>query len=130
MPASASHHRWICNKTPDDFLGSPHIMRYNGVRHEDEIMNCDITESIRKAAEVLRQAGAEEVYVFGSAATGEMDEYSDVDMAVAGLPAGVFFRAMGNASDALGRSLDLIDLDDGGLFVEYLMRKEKLHRVA
>ena len=93
-------------------------------------MSDKITESIRKAAEVLKAAGAKEVYVFGSAATGTMDEYSDVDMAVAGLPPEVFFRAMGNASDALGRSLDLIDLDDGGLFVEYLMRKEKLHRVA
>ncbi len=93
-------------------------------------MSDEISESIRKAAEVLKSFGAREVYVFGSAAAGTMDEYSDVDMAVAGLPAKVFFRAMGNASDALGRSLDLIDLDDGGLFVEYLMRKEKLHRVA
>ncbi len=93
-------------------------------------MSEEIVESIRKAAEVLKAAGAKEVYVFGSAAAGTMREDSDVDIAVSGLAPRIFFQAMGEASDALGRSLDLIDLDEGGLFVEYLKEKGKLHRVA
>ena len=93
-------------------------------------MSCDITESIRKAAEVLKAAGAKEVYVFGSAATGEMDEYSDVDMAVAGLPAEVFFRAMGEAGDVLHRQLDLISLDHDSPFTRYLKEEGELRRVG
>ncbi|HEX5410304.1 MAG TPA: nucleotidyltransferase domain-containing protein [Terriglobia bacterium] len=47
---------------------------------------------IEEAAAALKAAGAREVYVFGSAATGKMRENSDVDMAVSNLPAGVFFE--------------------------------------
>jgi len=52
------------------------------------------------------------VYVFGSAAAGEMDEYSDIDLAVAGLPPEAFFRAYARASEHLpGRETDLVNLD-------------------
>ena len=106
-------------------------MRYNGTGREVEIMSCDITESIRKAAEVLKAAGAKEVYVFGSAATGEMDEYSDVDMAVAGLPPEVFFRSWARAVRAFpGREMDLVNLDHKNPFVRFLMEEGELKRVG
>jgi predicted nucleotidyltransferase len=56
-------------------------------------MATELDKQIRLAAEVLRSFGATEVYVFGSAAEGTADAESDVDMAVMGLPAGVFYRA-------------------------------------
>ena len=93
-------------------------------------MTEELAERIKRAAEVLKAAGAKEVYVFGSAATGQMHEHSDVDLAVSGLPPEVFFDAMADASDVLPRQLDLLDLDEGGRFVEYLKRKGRLHRVA
>jgi len=92
-------------------------------------MTDEMKELIKKAAEVLREAGAREVYLFGSTATGTMREESDIDMAVRGLPPEVFFTAMGKAHSILGRQLDLIDLDEKNLFTEYLKKKGKLHLV-
>jgi len=93
-------------------------------------MDETLQERLRKAAAALKDAGAKEVYVFGSAARGELDEYSDVDLAVVGLPPGVLFHAMGMASDVLKRQVDLIRLDRPNPFTDYLKRKGKLIRVA
>ena len=93
-------------------------------------MDDTLRQRLKQAAEALKEAGAKEVYVFGSAARGELDEWSDVDLAVSGLPPEVFFAAMAKAHDILGRPLDLVDLDLPDLFTEYLTRKGKLVRVA
>ena len=77
-------------------------------------MKEELRTRIARAAAVLKEFGAREVYVFGSAATGAMRAESDVDLAVAGLPPEVFFKAMVQAADALGRetALDILDLDE------------------
>ena len=92
-------------------------------------MDNEIKKLIEKAAKVLKAAGAREVYVFGSAARGESGEHSDVDLAVSGLPPQVFFKAMGQAGDVLGRPLDLIDLDEETPFARYLKDEGELQLV-
>ncbi|MDP2983720.1 MAG: nucleotidyltransferase domain-containing protein [Candidatus Latescibacter sp.] len=84
---------------------------------------------ITRAAAALKSYGAIEVYIFGSLAEGTFTRDSDVDMAVSGLPPGVFFRALGHAHEILGRPVDLIDLDDGSLFSEYLKKEGLLLHV-
>jgi len=86
--------------------------------------------SIDKAASALKAVGAKEVYVFGSASKGQARPDSDVDLAVSGLPPEVFFRAMGVASRALGRQVDLVDLDEDNDFTRYLQDKGDLHIVG
>lgn len=49
-------------------------------------MTDDLRQRIERAAQVLKEHGAREVYLFGSAAKDTMREGSDVDLAVAGLP--------------------------------------------
>jgi predicted nucleotidyltransferase len=93
-------------------------------------MDTDLAPLIQKAAAALLAAGAREVYLFGSASKGKLRPASDVDMAVAGLPPKVFFRAMAAAHDALGRPLDLVDLDDDNDFTRYLKGKGELLRVG
>ncbi len=93
-------------------------------------MEGELRRRIAEAAAVLKAAGAREVYVFGSAVRGSLREKSDVDMAVSGLPPEVFFRAMAAATDALGRSLDLVDLDVENPFTHYLKSEGELQRVA
>ncbi len=89
-----------------------------------------ISEPIRCAAAELLNVGAREVYLFGSAARGEMHPGSDIDMAVSGLPPERFFRAMANAHGMLDCELDLVDLDEDTPFTEYLRKKGQLVRVA
>lgn len=86
---------------------------------------------IATATAVLKAAGAREVYVFGSAAGGtRLRPNSDVDLAVSGLPPEVFFRSMSDAEAVLGRSLDLIDLDEDTAFTRYLKSEGELRRVG
>ena len=92
-------------------------------------MTDELKELIRKAAIALKEAGAREVYLFGSAATGTLREESDIDMAVSGLPPEVFFKAMGRAGDILQRTLDLVDLDEDNPFTRYLKEEKELQRV-
>lgn len=93
-------------------------------------MTTELENRIRRAAEVLKGFGAKEVYLFGSAAEDAMDEYSDVDIAVAGLPPEVFFRAAGRAEDVLRRQLDLVCLDTDTPFTRYLKEEGELKRVG
>ena len=93
-------------------------------------MKKELDQLIEKAAAVLKEYGAHEVYLFGSAANGTISEYSDVDMAVSGLPPEKFFYAMSQAHHIIGHSLDLVDLDVESPFTNYLKKKGKLIRVA
>jgi predicted nucleotidyltransferase len=93
-------------------------------------MDTELGALIEKAAAALKAAVAREVYIFGSARKGKLRPGSDVDMAVSGLPPEVFFRAMAAAHDALGRPLDLVDLDDDNAFTRYLKEEGELQRVG
>ena len=74
--------------------------------------------------------GASEVFVFGSAVKAQLRPNSDIDMAVSGLPALVYFSAISQASDLIGRPVDLVDLDDDSGLVRYLRGSGELVRVA
>jgi predicted nucleotidyltransferase len=93
-------------------------------------INEELRRAIEKAAAALKAAGAREVYLFGSAAKGKVRPRSDIDFAVSGLPPRAFFQAMADACDALGRQLDLIDLDDDSPFARYLKEHGELVRVG
>ena len=90
----------------------------------------ELAALVKGAAEALKAAGAREVYVFGSAARGTLQEDSDVDFAVSGLPPEVFFRAMAQASRVVGRPVDLINLDRDSPFTRYLKEEGELRRVG
>jgi len=92
-------------------------------------MTDDLKDLIHAAAEALKSAGAREVYIFGSAATGRLREDSDVDLAVAGLPPERFLEAMGRAARILRCPLDLVDLDEDTPLTRYLREEGELVRV-
>jgi predicted nucleotidyltransferase len=93
-------------------------------------MNEDIAQVIQQTAAVLKASGAKEVYIFGSAAKGTIQEGSDFDFAVAGLPPQEFFKALSAASRVSSGPLDLIDLDEATPFTRYLKEEGELRRVA
>jgi|SRR6266849_6591500 predicted nucleotidyltransferase len=87
-------------------------------------------KAVLAAANLLRDLGATQVFIFGSAIRGELRRDSDIDMAVTGLPSQVYFSAISKASDLLGRPLDLVDLDDATPLVRYLLDSGELVSVA
>ncbi|HEX9944876.1 MAG TPA: nucleotidyltransferase domain-containing protein [Thermoanaerobaculia bacterium] len=89
-----------------------------------------IENLLQRGAALLRAAGAREVYVFGSMASGRTHEGSDVDLAVVGLPPESFFATMARLEDLFERSIDLVDLDDATPFTTHLKTKGLLRRVA
>jgi predicted nucleotidyltransferase len=93
-------------------------------------MNGETENMIKRAAAELRKAGAQEVYVFGSAARGNSDAVSDLDLAVSGLPPSVFYRMGARISDLTRRSVDLIDLDINTPFTRYLRAEHELVAVG
>lgn len=89
-----------------------------------------IKNDIETAARILREEGATEVYVFGSAVHGKMRPDSDIDFAIRGLPPEKYFPTRGKVGRAISHLFDLVDLDEENPFTEYLERKGGLLRVA
>ncbi len=87
-------------------------------------------EAIARAATLFIELGASQVFVFGSAAKGQLRPNSDIDMAVSGLPARFYFSAVSQASDLIGRPVDLVDLDDDSGLVRYLRESGELIHVG
>jgi predicted nucleotidyltransferase len=83
-------------------------------------MNLREQEAIARAAALFIGLGASQVFVFSSAVKGPLKPDSDIDMAVSGLPPRVYFSAISQASDLIGRPVDLVDLDDDSGLVRYL----------
>lgn len=86
--------------------------------------------NLRRAVEILREHGCTEVYLFGSAATGDIREGSDLDLAVRGCPRGRFFHLLGKLMLELDYPVDLITLDRGDPFGSFLENEGELTRVA
>lgn len=93
-------------------------------------MNKEMMDLIKIAAEKLKAAGAREVYVFGSAVRGTLEERSDIDLAVSGLPPEKFFQVMAQVEDILQRPIDLVDLDEENPFTQYLKEENELQVVG
>ena len=93
-------------------------------------MRPDLQKDIDTAVRILRDAGATEVYLFGSVARGTRRPESDIDLAVRGIPPRDFYRTVGSLLMALSTEFDLVDLDVRNPFTEYLERKGNLVRVA
>ena len=90
----------------------------------------DLKRDIETAARILKEEGAKEVYLFGSAATGKLRPESDIDLAVRGLPPERFFPAMSAVVFAISVPFDLVDLDERNPFTEYLEAHGELRLVA
>jgi predicted nucleotidyltransferase len=85
---------------------------------------------VRLAAQILREEGAREVYLFGSLAKGKERPDSDIDLAVSGLPPERFIKAMAKAMGAIGQEFDLVDLDEDSAVTRCLREHGGLQLVA
>ena len=72
-------------------------------------------------SECARKYGARAVLLFGSASRDDKD-YTDIDLAVEGIDACVFFRFYGELIRRLTKPVDLVDLSDRSPFTEHVAR--------
>jgi predicted nucleotidyltransferase len=87
-------------------------------------------QELETAIALLKGYGAQEIFLFGSMARGDMDEYSDWDLAVRGLPPAAYFNALARLMKILSRTVDLVDLDEANPFTVHVAAKEEFIRVA
>jgi predicted nucleotidyltransferase len=84
---------------------------------------------VSRAVEILKEAGCTQVFLFGSLATGEVQETSDIDLAVRGCPKGRFFHLLGQLLFELDHSVDLVSLDGQDDFARYLEKEGELLQI-
>jgi len=89
-----------------------------------------IANDIKKAIGYLQSEGCNEIYIFGSLATGTYRNNSDIDIAVRGLIPENFFSVYGELMMLLDTPVDLIDLDLQESFGGFLQSSGELFRVA
>jgi len=88
-------------------------------------------ELVQRAAAILRGHGATEVYVYGSVTTDRWNpEWSDLDLAVRGLPPERYFRASGDVVRSIECEVDVLDLDVPSRLVTFLQEEGELLRVG
>ena len=93
-------------------------------------LSSPVREDIERAIEILKEEGCSEVFLFGSAATGGHQKFSDLDIAVRGCPKGRFFHVWARLFMNLSRPVDLVKLDSGDPFAQFLLTGGELLRVG
>lgn len=87
-------------------------------------------EKIALAVKILKDAGSSEVYLFGSQATGNANENSDIDLGVKGLPSEIYFGIQYDLETNLKMPVDLVDFDYQKDFYELLKRLGELKKIG
>ena len=85
---------------------------------------------IRRAVEILKEAGCTHVFLFGSLTAGKVRDGSDIDLAIRGCPKGRFFHLLGKLLLELDHSVDLVNLDRQDAFARYLEKEGELLQIG
>ena len=89
-----------------------------------------VRRDLVRGVSILKAGGCEEVYLFGSVADASGTSRSDIDFAVKGCPADLFYKLQGKLLLELARSVDLIDLDADAELATFLEREANLIHVG
>lgn len=73
--------------------------------------NKEIDEKIAKAIYYLKSIDCKEIFLFGSLVDGTFNEYSDIDLAVTGISARNYFKALVELPTIINHKVDLVALD-------------------
>ena len=87
-------------------------------------------KDIHRAITILKEAGCNEVFLFGSLASQAIRDESDIDLAIRGCPQGKFFHLLGQLLLELDHSVDLVNLDSQDAFSKFLEEEEDLVQIA
>ena len=77
-------------------------------------------KDIESAINLLKNAGCESVFLFGSLVTGKINDDSDIDIGIKGLPEGKFFDVYSRLYFDFETKIDLVDFDTNNEFYSML----------
>jgi predicted nucleotidyltransferase len=84
---------------------------------------------IELAVNYLKSEGCSAIYLFGSMVTGKINDESDIDIGVKGLPPKKFIRTYSVLNEKLSNKIDLVDFDVNNAFFEMLNSLKEVHRI-
>ena len=90
----------------------------------------EIQKDIDIAVKILKKEGCSDIFLFGSHASGNANNDSDIDLAVKGITKGNFFKIYGQLIMALHHKVDLIDLNTNKAFAKHIFNSGNILRVA
>ena len=77
-------------------------------------------KDIESAINLLKTEGCESVFLFGSLVTGKINDDSDIDIGIKGLPEGKFFDVYSRLYFDFETKIDLVDFDTNNEFYSML----------
>ena len=77
-------------------------------------------KDIESATNLLKNEGCESVFLFGSLVTGKINDDSDIDIGIKGLPEGKFFEVYSRLYFDFETKIDLVDFDTNNEFYSML----------
>ena len=80
----------------------------------------DYHKDIKRAVEILKESGCQEIYMFGSLVGGRVREESDIDLAVRGCSPDEYYQLIGKLMMELEHPVDLVNLDRNDEFTKFL----------
>lgn len=87
-------------------------------------------KNVRRAVGILKGAGCTTIFLFGSLASGNVRDESDIDLAIRGCPKGKFFHLLGRLLLELDYPVDLVNLDRQDAFARYLEEEGGLFQIG
>ena len=79
-------------------------------------------KDIHYAVNLLKNEGCEAIFLFGSLVTGKIQDDSDIDIGIKGLPKGKFLDVFSRIYFDLENNIDLVDFDTNYDFYNMLNR--------
>lgn len=70
-----------------------------------------IKDRLTIATEYLKSIGCKEIILFGSLVDEDIDEFSDIDLAVSGISPRTYFKTLVEISSVVGGKVDLVTMD-------------------
>jgi predicted nucleotidyltransferase len=87
-------------------------------------------KDIEIATNLLKNAGCQSIFLFGSLVTGRNHNESDIDIGIKGLPAGKYFETCAKVYFAMDNNVDIVDFDSNADFYRLLNNQKELIEIG
>jgi predicted nucleotidyltransferase len=87
-------------------------------------------KDIEIATNLLKNAGCQSIFLFGSLVTGKNHDGSDIDIGIKGLPAGKYFETCASVYFAIDNDVDIVDFDSNADFYSLLNNQGEVVKIG